>query len=92
MGRVHLWLPRVFPEPASYPYLDAFTTVMSFVANIIMAHKKIECWALWIAVDVIGIGLYAAKGVYLVAILYAIFLCLAIQGFRQWLRIRRERA
>ena len=61
--RVHLWLPRWFPEPAAYPFLDASTTVMSFVAMILMAWRRVECWYLWILVDVVGIGLYAAKEV-----------------------------
>ena len=38
-----LW-PRVFPEPAPFPWLDALTTVMSFVAMWLLAHKKVEAW------------------------------------------------
>ena len=43
-----------FPEPAAYPVLDAATTVMSFVAMIMMAWRRVECWYLWIAVDVVA--------------------------------------
>lgn len=86
MGRIHIWLPAWFPEPASFAYLDALTTVASFVATILLAHRKIESWYLWIGVDVIGIGLYAAKGVYLLSILYAILLCLAVKGLVAWRR------
>lgn len=84
MARVHVLLPGLFPQPASYPLLDAFTTVMSFAAMILMAHRKIECWYLWIAVDVIGIGLYYAKGVVFVSLLYATFLGLATRGLLNW--------
>jgi len=82
--RVHLWFPPWFPEPASYPVLDASTTVMSIVAMILMAWRQIECWYLWILVDVVGVGLYAAKDVYLLAVVYALFLALAIKGLRHW--------
>lgn len=82
--RVHLWLPSWFPEPAAYPFLDATTTVMSFIAMILMAWRRVECWYLWIVVDVVGIGLYAAKEVWLLSAVYALFLVLAIEGLRQW--------
>lgn len=84
MSKVHLIFPSVFPEPADFPYLDAFTTVLSFVATVLMVRKKAECWYLWILVDVIGIWLYAAKGVRLVALEYVIFLGLATSGFFKW--------
>jgi len=87
MGHIHLYMPSLFPEKASFPYLDAFTTVMSFAANILMAHKKIECWYLWIAVDIIGIGLYFAKGVVFVSLLYLIFLILATKGLFNWRKL-----
>jgi len=90
MEHVHLLLPSFFTVPASYPYLDAFTTVMSFTAILLMAHKKIECWILWILVDIIGIGLYGAKEVFFVALLYGIFLVLATKGFISWIRIMKE--
>ena len=51
-----------------------------------MFGVPVESWYLWIGVDVIGIGLYAAKGVYLLSILYAILLCLAVQGLVAWHR------
>ena len=84
MGHIHLYMPSLFPEKASFLFLDAFTTVMSFSAQILMAHKKIECWYLWITVDVIGIGLYFAKGVIFISLLYLIFLILATRGLFNW--------
>jgi len=86
MGHIHLYMPALFPEKASFPYLDAFTTVMSFAANILMAHKKIECWYLWIAVDVIGIGFISQKGCF-VSLLYLIFLILATKGLFNWRKL-----
>jgi nicotinamide mononucleotide transporter len=44
----------------------------------------VECWIYWIIVDVIGIGLYFAKDVKFVALLYVVLLILAINGFRLW--------
>jgi nicotinamide mononucleotide transporter len=86
MQRIDVIFPQYFPEPASYPYLDAFTTIMSFAATIMIAQKKVECWYLWILVDIIGIGLYYAKGVKFISLEYLIFLILATKGLVQWRR------
>lgn len=84
MGQIHLWLPTLFPEPASFPYLDALTTVMSFTAMALMAQKRIESWLYWIVVDVIGIGLYFVKDVRFIALLYGVLLGIAIRGWWHW--------
>jgi nicotinamide mononucleotide transporter len=86
MERIDIIFPQYFQEPASFPYLDAFTTVMSFAATILIAQKKVECWYLWILVDIIGIGLYYAKGVKFISLEYLIFLVLATKGLIQWQR------
>jgi nicotinamide mononucleotide transporter len=84
MVNVHHYLPRVFSKPAAFPYLDAFTTMMSFAANLLMVYRKFECWYLWIAVDILGVSIYFARGIMLVSLLYLIFLALAIQGYLRW--------
>lgn len=84
MTRVHLLWPRIFPEPASFPWLDALTTVMSFVAMWLLARKKVEAWIYWIIVDLIGIGLYHAKEVQLLALLYVVLLGIAGYGWWHW--------
>lgn len=91
MSRVHLLLPSVFQAPADYPYLDALTTVMSFVATVLMVRRKYECWYLWIFVDFIGVWLYWVKGVKFIAIEYLIFLGLASYGLYKWHIILTER-
>lgn len=84
MRHINSYFPALFTLPASFPYLDAFTTVMSFVAQFIMAKKRVECWYLWILVDIIGIWLYYAKGVKFIALEYVIFLALATKGLIDW--------
>ncbi len=86
MSRAHLLLPRLFPEPASFPYLDALTTVMSLVAMWLMVRKRTESWVYWIVVDVIGIGLYYVKAVKFVALLYVLLLAMALRGLVSWVR------
>ncbi|MEI7990689.1 MAG: nicotinamide riboside transporter PnuC [Chloroflexota bacterium] len=84
MSRIHILLPGIFPEAASFPYLDALTTIMSFSAMWLMAQKKTESWIYWIIVDVIGIWLYFVKDVKFISLLYVILLVLAVNGLRTW--------
>ncbi len=86
MMNIHIFLPTLFPAPASFPFLDALTTVMSFVAMFLMAQKRIESWAYWIIVDAIGIVLYHTKNVKFVALLYVVLLVIAISGMISWSR------
>ncbi|OGD83194.1 hypothetical protein A2572_01920 [Candidatus Collierbacteria bacterium RIFOXYD1_FULL_40_9] len=85
MSRIHLILPSIFPTPASFPFLDAFTTALSFVATIYLAKRKIENWYYWIVVDIIGVWLYFQKDVYFLSLLYFVFLINALYGYKKWL-------
>ena len=86
VSRFHIWMPSIFPEPASYPFLDALTTVMSFVAMYLTTIRKNESWIYWIIVDVIGIGLYWIKDVRFIALQYVFLLAMAVYGLMFWIR------
>lgn len=90
MSNIHLLFPILFPIAASFPLMDAFTTAMSFVANIYLAKRKIENWYLWIIVDVIGIFLYYQKGVVFLSLLYLAFLINAIKGLIDWSKTQKS--
>ncbi|MDH4873611.1 nicotinamide riboside transporter PnuC [Pseudomonas sp. BN515] len=71
---------------AAAPWWDAALTAFSLVAQFWMAHKRLECWVLWIVVDVLFVGLFLSKELYLTAALYGLFTLLAVQGWRTWRR------
>jgi nicotinamide mononucleotide transporter len=75
---------------ASYPWWDASAAILSVVAQILLARRYIENWVLWIVVDLLSIGLYAAKGLWVTMVLYAIFLVLAALGLLRWRRVHRD--
>jgi nicotinamide mononucleotide transporter len=79
-------LPKVFTEPASYPLIDAITTVASFVAMWLLSKKRVESWIYWIVVDVVAIWLYFIKDVKFLSLLYVILLGIAINGYLTWRR------
>jgi len=90
MGSIHLIFPKLFPVAASYPLIDSFTTVMSFIATIYLAKRQIENWYLWIVVDVIGVWLYYQKGVIFLSVLYLAFLVNAIYGYLKWKKLLKK--
>lgn len=89
-ANLHVLLPQFFTEAASFPFLDSFTTTLSFVATILLIRKEVDAWYLWILVDIIGIVLYWAKDVRLVSILYVVFLILATKGLINWLKTYKQ--
>jgi len=75
---------------AAVPYGDAFTTVASLIAQWLMARKRLESWLFWISVDVVAVGIYWHKSLYLTSGLYAVFLVLATLGWFAWRKSLRE--
>lgn len=69
---------------AAQPWLDAALTGFSLVAQVWMAQKRVQCWPLWIVLDVIFVSLFVYKELYLTATLYALFMLIAVQGWREW--------
>lgn len=69
---------------ASLPYLDSTASGMSVVAQLLMMRKKFEHWFLWIAVDVLSVGIYIYKDIPLTAALYFVFLLLCVKGWMEW--------
>lgn len=75
---------------ASLPYLDSLLTCFSIVAQWMQTRKLLESWLLWLAVDLVYVGMFVYKGLYPTAGLYALFLWLAAMGFVQWRRSMTE--
>jgi len=75
---------------AHIPFWDAAASGMSVLAQILLMRKKLENWYLWIAVDILSVGIYLYKQVYLTAGLYVIFLALAIGGLLEWRKAFNE--
>jgi nicotinamide mononucleotide transporter len=71
------------------PHIDGFLTAGSLVGQVLLSRKKVENWHVWIAVDVLYVGLYMFKGLMLTAILYALFCVMAVVGLLAWRRAAR---
>jgi nicotinamide mononucleotide transporter len=85
-SRLHDFLPAIFSKPSAFPYLDSFVTVLSIVTTFLMIQKKVECWILWIVIDVVATGMYFAKGIKFLGLEYLVFCFLAAFGLWNWIR------
>ncbi|WP_454041028.1 nicotinamide riboside transporter PnuC [Cellulosimicrobium sp. Marseille-Q8652] len=75
---------------STVPFWDALTTSSSLLAQTMLGRKWIGNWWVWIATDVVLVGLYASQGLWLTAVLYVGFVALCVQGLREWSAARRE--
>lgn len=85
-ARLHEWFPWVFAAPSAFPYADSFILVMSVITTFFMIQKKIECWIIWIIVDVVATYLYYIKGIMLYSVLYFAFTIIAAFGLWHWIK------
>lgn len=69
---------------ADLSYTDSATTAVSLIGYWMMAKKQIENWIVWIVVDVVYVGVYTYKELYITSILYFVFLILCVVGYQDW--------
>lgn len=69
---------------ANLPWLDAALTGFSLVAQYWMAQKHMQCWLLWIVLDMIYVAMFITAGLDLAAVWYMVFTALAVYGGLQW--------
>ena len=72
------------------PWWDAFPTAASVVNQWLVGRKHVESWAVWIAVNTVAVTLFAYKGLWLTALLYAVFIALSLAGWRAWARLAAQ--
>lgn len=63
---------------------DGLVTALSLLAQYLLAKKKIENWWVWLAVNLITVGLMLVKSLWLTALLYIIFAGLSYVGLKAW--------
>ncbi len=69
---------------AELPFWDSTGTTLCFIAQYLVAKKKIENWYLWLVANVIYIVIYYHKGMEYYSILSAIYFIQAVAGLILW--------
>jgi nicotinamide mononucleotide transporter len=70
---------------AAATWSDTFLLVGSIVAQVLMVLEKYEAWPLWFVVDLVGTIEYAYMNLWFTALLYFVFVLIAVKGWREWL-------
>lgn len=84
---------RHFGDPQ--PFKDSTTTVLSIVAQALMALAFMEQWALWIITNIVSVAMWCvcvARGeahAAVMVIMWIFYLLNSINGFRVWLRLSK---
>jgi nicotinamide mononucleotide transporter len=71
---------------AAWPFLDALTTWASLFTTWLTARARLENWLYWIVIDALVAAMSAAQGLVFVALLFVLYLGVAVVGFLAWWR------
>ena len=71
------------------PWWDALPTALSLIGQVLLGRKLLENWLVWLVVNIISVGLFAYKGLWLTCLLYLIFVAMSVMGWREWQRRMR---
>ena len=82
------WILR--HTPSTVPFADGLTSALFLTAQYMMSRKLIENWWFWIVGDVLVIGLYIYKHLYLTSVLYVIFLAMCVAALLEWRRAAKR--
>jgi nicotinamide mononucleotide transporter len=74
---------------AADPYVDGAVVALSVTAQWLQAQRRVECWWLWMAANIVTVPLLASHQLYVSAGVYAVLLALAAAGLMAWDRAAR---
>jgi len=75
---------------AQRPFADSGSTIFSFIASYMEAHKILSSWFFWIVINVFSIWLYLDRGLKLYSGLMVIYFLLSVAGYLQWKKSSEE--
>lgn len=75
---------------AANPFADASSTIFSFIASFLEAHKVLHSWIYWIMINAFSIWLYSSRGLEIYAGLMFVYFIFSVVGFYSWRRSYRQ--
>lgn len=69
---------------ASAPFLDAHTTIFSFIASYLEVKKYLASWKFWIVINTATIILYINKDLNFYTALTVIYVVFSFIGYKNW--------
>jgi nicotinamide mononucleotide transporter len=80
------WFLKTYTD-TDVPWWDAFPTAGSVIGQWLLGRKYVENWPVWVIVNVVSVGLFAYKGLWLTVLLYTLFIVLSFAGWQAWRRL-----
>nr|WP_315215621.1 nicotinamide riboside transporter PnuC [uncultured Duganella sp.] len=71
------------------PFIDSAVLMFSVIAQLLLMGRRLQTWAFWLLVNTVSIPLYASRGLYLTAALYAAYWLNALASWFFWRRQMR---
>ena len=68
-------------------YLDACTVALSVIAQLLMVWRYREQWAMWIAIDIASIVMFALLGQWSMVAMYIAWTANAVYGWYNWTKL-----
>ena len=66
------------------PYVDAIVAWASVLATWLVARKVLENWLYWIVIDTVAAVLYWSQGFQATAVLFIVYVVIAVRGYLAW--------
>lgn len=80
---LHVW------TDAYAPFLDSMVLSFSVLAQVLLMQRRLENWPVWLLVNTLAVPLFASRGLYVTATLYAVYWVNALVSWRHWLKLMR---
>lgn len=71
------------------PFIDSAVLMFSIIAQLLLMGRRLQTWPFWLLVNTVSIPLYASRGLYLTAALYAAYWFNALASWFFWHRQMR---
>jgi nicotinamide mononucleotide transporter len=68
------------------PFIDSSVLMFSIIAQVLLMGRRVETWPVWVLVNTVAVPLYASRGLYLTAVLYAAYWINALVSWWFWRR------
>lgn len=77
---------------AALPFVDSFITWGSVITTVLVIRKVLENWLYWVLFDGVAIFVYINRGLYMTALLFALYVVIVIFGYIRWRKEYLQRA
>ncbi|MEJ0098364.1 MAG: nicotinamide riboside transporter PnuC [Pseudomonadota bacterium] len=89
---VSLLLAHFLAHESAAPFVDSLVFCLGILATWLLARVYLENWAYWILIDAVSIVLSFRQGLVSVALLYVLYMGIAISGLLGWWKTWRKPA